>query len=243
MDCTYPATSNRYWPHMPRSEQSGFLNELPPDVRASLTATARKVRVTKGHLIYHTEDAAETVYILVSGRVRLYRIGAGAREVTVAVHEAGELFGTTSIAPDSTYGLYAEALEDGEVLALGANTLRDLLRSQPALGVALSAQLTRQARDLQERLTGLVFLEVSQRLAGALLTMAEASGATESGKKALKGRISHQDLAYLVGSTRETITKLLGEFKERGLLDLGYRRIVVLDEAGLRDVARNPIHS
>lgn len=223
--------------------QTGFMHDLPPEARASLLASARRVTFDRGGLIYHTEDPAETVYVLQGGRVRLYRIGTGAREVTVAVHETGELFGTAGLRAEGSYGHYAEALEGGEVLALGGETLRDLLRAQPALGVALSAQLTRQTRALQERLSNLVFLEVSQRLAGTLLGMAEASGATEGGKKALRGRISHQDLAYLVGSTRETITKLLGEFKERGLLDLGYRRIVVLDEGGLRHVAQNPIHS
>lgn len=222
---------------------SGFMHELPPEVRASFLSSSRRLRLARGHLLYHTEDPAESLYVLASGRVRLYRIGAGAREVTVAVHEAGELFGTASLAVGARYGHYAETLEEGEVHVVSGEALRDLLRAQPALGVALSAQLTRQTRALQERLAQLVFQEVSQRLASTLLNMAEASAAPEGGKKALKGRISHQDLAYLVGSTRETITKLLGEFKERGLLDLGYRRIVVLDEAGLRHVAEHPIHS
>jgi len=223
---------------------SGFMHELPPEARASFLGNARKVRLDRGGLIYHTEDPAETVYVLQSGRVRLYRIGTGAREVTIAVHEPGELFGATGLTGAGAYGHYAEALEPGEALAIGGHALRELLRTQPALGVSLSAQLTRQTRALQERLASLVFLEVSQRLATALLQMAEVGGtANDGGKKALRGRISHQDLAYLVGSTRETITKLLGEFKERGLLDLGYRRIVVLDEAGLRDVAEHPIHS
>lgn len=221
---------------------SGFLTDLPEGARASLLAVARRSRTGRGNVIYHTEDAAETVYLLESGRVRLYRIGASARDVTVAVHEAGELFGTSALGAGGPYGHYAEVLEEAEVLALPGTTLRELLRTQPELGVSLSAQLTRQTRALQERLAQLVFMEVSQRLAGTLLTMAAESG-EGGGKKALKGRVSHQDLAYLVGSTRETITKLLGEFKERGLLDLGYRRIVVLDEAGLRHVAEHPIHS
>ncbi len=218
----------------------GFLHDLLPEARASLLAGARRSRIDRGGLIYHTEDPAETVYVLESGWVRLYRIGAGAREVTVAVHEAGELFGTAGLHGEGAYGHYAEALESCEVLALGGLTVREVLRARPELGVNLSAQLTRQTRALQERLSNLVFMEVSQRLAGALLSMA-ANG--DGDKKALRGRVSHQDLAYLVGSTRETITKLLGEFKERGLLDLGYRRIVVLNEAGLRDVATHPIHS
>ncbi|WP_045234345.1 Crp/Fnr family transcriptional regulator [Deinococcus pimensis] len=222
---------------------SGFLSDLPEGARASLLAVARRSRAGRGTVVYHTEDAAETVYLLESGRVRLYRIGASARDVTVAVHESGELFGTSALGGPEAYGHYAEVLEEAELLALPGGTLRELLRSQPELGVSLSAQLTRQTRALQERLAQLVFLEVSQRLAGTLLTMAAESGGEAGAKKALKGRVSHQDLAYLVGSTRETITKLLGEFKDRGLLDLGYRRIVVLDEAGLRDVAENPIHS
>ncbi|MFC4453148.1 Crp/Fnr family transcriptional regulator [Deinococcus sonorensis] len=222
----------------------GFFGALTTEARTAVTAAARTVHWTRGSLLHHSDDAADAAYALNSGHVRLYRLGSGAREVTVNVHTAGELLGMATLVDGSRYGLYAEAMDDVEALVLGGDHLRTLIRQHPDVAVALTAQVARQTRNLQERLSQLVFLEVSQRLALALLGLAHDNASElENGQLALKGRISHQDLAHTVGSTRETITKLLGDFRTRGLLDLGYRRIVITDLSGLEVAARHPLSS
>jgi len=222
-----------------------FLLALTAEARAAVLSSTRTLNWSRGSLLHHSDDVAEAAFAITSGHVRLYRLGTGAREVTVSVHGQGEVLGMATLTPGGTYGLYAEAMDDVEALVLGGDNLRQLIRQHPDMAVALTAQVARQTRSLQERLSQLVFLEVSQRLALALLQLAHESSpggqATENGPVALRGRISHQDLAYVVGSTRETITKLLGDFRGRGLLDLGYRRIVVTDLSGLQDAARQPL--
>ncbi|WP_424952144.1 Crp/Fnr family transcriptional regulator [Deinococcus sp.] len=220
-----------------------FLNALTAEARAAVLSSARTLQWSRGSLLHHSDDVAEAAYALSGGHVRLYRLGSGAREVTVSVHGQGEVLGVATLTPGASYGLYAEAMDDVEALVLGGDNLRQLIKAHPDMAVALTAQVARQTRSLQERLSQLVFLEVSQRLALALLQLAHESGSEvpEGGPVALRGRISHQDLAYVVGSTRETITKLLGDFRGRGLLDLGYRRIVVTDLVGLQHAARQPL--
>lgn len=235
-----------------------FLHALSTEARAAVLSSARTLQWSRGSLLHHSDDVAEAAFALTAGHVRLYRLGSGAREVTVSVHGQNEVLGMATLTPGGSYGLYAEAMDDVEALVLGGDNLRGLIRQHPDMAVALTAQVAKQTRSLQERLSQLVFLEVSQRLALALLQLAHESTAqeespgatqaihTESGSAAaspvaLRGRISHQDLAYVVGSTRETITKLLGDFRGRGLLDLGYRRIVVTDLAGLEHAARQPL--
>ena len=223
-----------------------FLHALTAEARAAVLSSTRTLQWSRGSLLHHSDDVAEAAYALTGGHVRLYRLGSGAREVTVSVHGQSEVLGMATLTSGGTYGLYAEAMDDVEALVLGGDNLRGLIRQHPDMAVALTAQVARQTRSLQERLSQLVFLEVSQRLALALLQLAHESSpasAPESGPVALKGRISHQDLAYVVGSTRETITKLLGDFRGRGLLDLGYRRIVVTDLSGLQHAARQPLGS
>ena len=222
----------------------GAFATLPAEVQAQLTVAGRSGRWARGGLIFHPDDPAETLHLVTRGTVRLYRLGSGAREVTLDVHGSGALLGTPALLRDSgsaAYGMYAEAMDEVETLQLGQGTLHRLLEQQPAALLALTEQLTRQTRGVQERLAGLVFLEVSQRLALALLALAEREGGWEGGTLALRDRISHQDLAHSGGSTRETITKLLGDFRTRGLLDLGYRRIVLTDRAGLEQAARQPL--
>lgn len=249
-----------------------FLHALSTEARAAVLSSARTLQWSRGSLLHHSDDVAEAAFALTGGHVRLYRLGSGAREVTVSVHGQGEVLGMATLTPGGSYGLYAEAMDDVEALVLGGDNLRGLIRQHPDMAVALTAQVAKQTRSLQERLSQLVFLEVSQRLALALLQLAHETtsqdrtapeqtiqdhvtqshvtqarpetartGASPASPVALRGRISHQDLAYVVGSTRETITKLLGDFRARGLLDLGYRRIVVTDLAGLEDAARQPL--
>jgi CRP/FNR family cyclic AMP-dependent transcriptional regulator len=230
-----------------------FLHALTAEARAAVLSSARTLQWSRGSLLHHSDDLAEAAFALTGGHVRLYRLGTGAREVTVSVHGQGEVLGMATLTPGMNYGLYAEAMDDVEALVLGGDNLRQLIRQHPDMAVALTAQVARQTRSLQERLSQLVFLEVSQRLALALLQLAHESSAEGTGNEAahsgsgsngpvaLRGRISHQDLAYVVGSTRETITKLLGDFRGRGLLDLGYRRIVVTDLMGLQSAARQPL--
>ena len=221
---------------------SGPFGTLPKEAQAQLAAAARVGRWARGGLLFYPEDPAETLLVLTRGSVRLYRLGSGAREVTLDVHGPGHLLGASALLPGASYGMYAEAMDDTEALLLGRETLTRLMHAQPAVGVALTEQITRQTRGVQERLSGLVFMEVSQRLALALLSLAEREGPwPDGGSLALRERVSHQDLAHVVGSTRETITKLLGDFRARGLLDLGYRRIILTDRAGLVSASREPL--
>ncbi|WP_188901599.1 Crp/Fnr family transcriptional regulator [Deinococcus aerophilus] len=220
----------------------GAFGTLPADAQAQIMAAGRVGRWARAGLLFHPEDPAETLYVVMRGAVRLYRLGSGAREVTLDVHGPGALLGVSALLSGQSQGVYAEAMDDVEALMLGQDALHRLTHAQPALGVTLTEQITRQTRGVQERLSGLVFLEVSQRLALALLNLAEREGGwPETGSLALRDRVSHQDLAHVVGSTRETITKLLGDFRARGLLDLGYRRIILTDREGLQRAARESL--
>ncbi|ADY25485.1 transcriptional regulator, Crp/Fnr family [Deinococcus proteolyticus MRP] len=220
----------------------GAFAALPPQALDQLRAVARTGRWGRGGLLFHPEDPAEVLYLLTRGSVRLYSLGAGAREVTLVVHLEGELVGVQALRPGQLYGRYAECADDTEALMFSRETLERLLRDSPEISQALTEQIVAQTAALQGRLAGLVFHEVSQRLARTLLDFAERQGEWD-GKQpfALQDRLSHQELAHIVGSTRETITKLLGEFRNRGLLDLGYRRIVLTDREGLLEAGREPL--
>ena len=216
-----------------------LIMQLPAEARAALQSAMRPLKLDRGDIVHHPEDPADAVYVVERGRVRLYRIGDGAREVSLAVCGPGEIFGEAALAARDLerYDCYAEALEATTLQVLSGGTLAMLLREQPTVSVALSAQFARQLKTIQSRLADMVFLEVSQRLAQALLKLARDFGEPDRNGTRLRGRVSHQDLAHIVGSTRETVTKILGEFKARGYLELGYRRIILTDLVGLRHAA------
>lgn len=207
---------------------------MPPVASDPGPAAGPTLQFPRGTLITQAGQRADTLLLLRSGVVRLYVLH-GAREITLGVHERAVLGGGALLGEEARHCVYAQALSDVEALALPLASLR----GQAPLEVL--ELLAEQLRQTQQRLGAQVFLEVSQRLALTLLTLAGDPGGPASGPLAIEGRVSHQDLAYRVGSTRETITKLLGMFRDRGLLDLGYRRIAVLDLPGLRAAAREPL--
>lgn len=221
---------------------TGILGSLPAATQAQWQSAGRTGRWGKGELLFHSADPAETLFVLQSGSVRLYRLGQNAREMTVAVHSPGDFLGVQALlGTQERYDMYAEALEDTSALMLGKEALSRLRQRVLNTDLILARQLVAQTQEVQTRLSQLVFLEVSQRLALALLHLAQNEEWNEDGLLALRERISHQDLAYAVGSTRETITKLLGDFRQRGLLDLGYRRLVLTDYDGLLRATREPL--
>lgn len=204
-----------------------------------LSPLCRTEQVPAGQLLVSSGEEIGTIYLVQRGAVRLYVL-QGAREITVAVHGAGTLLGGAALTDqEARWELYAEALGDLELCSIAAAELRGLCAEQPELLPPLLAILAGQLEESQERLGAQVFKEVSQRLAATLLDLAGEEG--EQGLATIGGRISHQDLAHRVGSTRETITKLLGVFRDQGLLDLGYRRIAILDVPGLKAAAREPL--
>lgn len=215
----------------------GMFGALSDQTQRKIMLAGKIGQWTRGGVLFRSGEPAQTLYLLTKGNIRLYRLGHHSREVTIDVHAEGVLLGTEALLTQQQHSTFAEAMDECEALVITQNVLRQLLREAPDLTVVITRQIIRQTNTVQERFKGLVFLEVSQRLALALLELAEREGHwRENTPLPLRERVSHQDLAYTVGSTRETITKLLGEFRERGLLDLGYRRIVLLDKYGLHRV-------
>lgn len=202
----------------------------------ALVPLGRLQTVATGQTLASSGEEIDSLCLLVSGSLRLYTL-QGDREVTIAVLPTGSLLGAAAFTKEAArWEHYAEALGECQVCLLDPTRLKEALSEQPTLWPLLLGSLARDLQGAQERLSAQVFLEVSQRLAACLLELSEGK---EGG--AISERLSHQDLAHRVGSTRETITKLLGVFRDHGLLDLGYRRIAVMDAAALRAAAREPL--
>lgn len=201
--------------------------------------TARSIHWNQGDIIFSPEKRADALYYLIAGNARLYLISASGREITTAVHGAGQLIGIGAL-EEGTYGYYAETLEDIDALIITREHWK-LFQENKELSTWLNQQLSLQISELGRRYNEQVFLEVSQRLALILLRLAHKQEDWHNGPLSIHWRMSHQDLAHLIGSTRETTTKLLGDFQAKGLVDLGYRRLILLDREGLLRATEVPL--
>lgn len=208
-----------------------FITTLPPEARAEAERVFRSFTARRGSYVCYPEDEARTLYYVLEGWVRLFQLGPQEEEITLTVVGAGDIFGESALLPGERYGMFAEPLVDCELLSASREDLLRLNSRFPEAQAAFVLLLSRRLRKTEERLRDLRFKEVLPRLAKALLS------AMRRGQEGLEVTLSHQDLAHLAGSTRETITKVLGELAMDDTIELGYRRILILKPEALKQVA------
>lgn len=208
-----------------------FIAALPAEAHTETERVFRSFSVRRGSYVCYPEDDAKTLYYIIEGWVRLFQLGSQEEEITLTVLGAGEIFGEAALLAHEPYGVFAEPLTDCELLAAGREDLLRLSSRFPEAQSAFVLMLSRRLRKAEERLRDLRFKEVLPRLAKALLV------AMREGSEGMEVTLSHQDLAHLAGSTRETITKVLGELAMDDTIELGYRRILVLKPDSLKQVS------
>jgi len=198
-----------------------------------LAAAAPRRTYAAGTLVYTPHQPVETLFILKKGRIRIFRVSPDGRALTTAIVEPGTIFGEMVIVGQQMHDNFAEAMDDVVVCVMTKADVQRLLLGDQRVAARISATLGRRLADLENKLSDAVFKSVPARLATALLTLSEGRSARPLAR-GVQVRLTHEQLAALAGTTRETTSKILGEYADQGLISLGRGRITVLDEDGLR---------
>ncbi len=191
------------------------------------------VRVAERHfgakdLIFAPGDPDGHLYFLLSGTVRLYKIYGQYKEATVALLKDGGVFGELSLQEGSRQEAFAEALTDARVAVVRKAVLAEAIRRSSLFAVKLLSCFSERLRQSDAVIESLLDREVSARLATLLLHLADRFGETNNGAgTVLKVRLTHQDLANMIVSTREAVSKVMSEFQRDGLIEVRNRRIAI----------------
>lgn len=204
------------------------LEALPSPAKEEASRVFHAFSARKGGYLCYPEDEAHTLYFIEQGWVRIFQLGPDDEEYTLAVSGPGEIFGVGALVPGERYNIFAGPLVDCQLLSAGREDLLKLFQRFPEIQRVFTVRLSRELRLAEERLRDLRFKEVLPRLAKTLL-LAAVEG--EEGPEVV---LSHQDLAHLTGSTRETVTKVLGDLSMQDVVELDYRRILLLEPDKLR---------
>ncbi|MGB9723755.1 MAG: Crp/Fnr family transcriptional regulator [Chloroflexia bacterium] len=214
-----------------------LFQDLSETALAALEKRMSRRLVEAGRLIYSPEERRETLFLLTRGRVRLYRLSPEGKALTIAVIEPVSLFGEMALLGPGVEDSFAEALEDCELYVLNRRDLQDLLRTDPRVARRLLDLVGRRLTDTERRLAEMAFKSVPQRLAALLLQLAQESPGSSEGPMSIPVRYTHQQLAEMIGTYRETVTKVLNDFRQRGWVRVERGHILVLDPDGLRGMA------
>jgi CRP/FNR family cyclic AMP-dependent transcriptional regulator len=164
-----------------------------------------------------------------NSRVRLFRSTADGRTLTTAIVTPGQLFGQMPLLGQRMGDSMAEMLDAGVVCQMNSDDVQRLLLADPRVAARIAAALGQRIAELEQRLSDTALKSVPERVASALVTLAGTPPTTI--------RLTHEQLADLVGTTRETSTKVLGEFRDRRLIALRRGRIDLIDVIRLRSIA------
>ena len=189
--------------------------------------------VRKGKVFYRPDETGEVLFILKKGRVQLYRISPEGKKLIIASLGPGTLFGEMALLGQQMHNTFAEAAEDCLICVMSRKDLERLILNKPQIALRVLEITSRRLRDAEERLETMAFKGIPARLASLLLRLSEERGSPE-----VVG-LTHQDLAETVGTYRETATQVLNDLKTQGLIDIGRKRITILDAEGLAAVAES----
>lgn len=227
---------SKYW----FLKQIKLFSDLPDREMQRVEEVTRMESVKRRQFIFLPGDAASTIYLLKSGRVKLSRVNEEGKELTLAILEPGEVFGELEILEGMPRDTVAEALDDVSICVMQRADFEALLKKDPNTNIRLTKLIGLRLKKIESRIEDLVFKDVPARLAHLLIELSKEFGLQENGRTRLNVKISHQELANLIGSTRETVTATLGDFKRRGLIAFDGRRLVILREKELERLTHPP---
>jgi CRP/FNR family transcriptional regulator len=178
-------------------------------------------------VIFAPGDPDAQLYFLLEGTVRLYKIYGEYKEATVALLKDGGVFGELNLEERFRQDVFAEAVTDARVAVVRKSVLTEVIKRSPRFAVKLLFSFSERLKQSDEVIESLLDREVSARLATLLLNLSNRFGETNGSGTALNVRLTHQDLANMIVSTREAVSKVMSEFQRNGLIEVRNRRIAV----------------
>jgi CRP/FNR family transcriptional regulator, cyclic AMP receptor protein len=213
--------------------RAGLFQRVERSAITALTKQLQRVDFPPGHVIFAEGDPGDRVYIIVSGKVKIGRRYPDGRENLLTIMGPSDMFGELSIFDPGPRTSTATAITEVRVVSMDRDALRAWIADRPEIAERLLRVLARRLRRTNSNLTDLIFVDVSGRVAKRLLGLAQRFGTREGGAMRLRHDLTQEELAQLVGATRETVNKALADFAHRGWIQLEGKSLLICDSDGL----------
>jgi CRP/FNR family cyclic AMP-dependent transcriptional regulator len=218
--------------------QAPLFSSLDDEAADSLRASMSETRIGRGDVLFHEGDSGDRLYVVTDGKIKLGRTSADGRENLLAILGPGQMFGELSLFDPGPRSATATAVTPCTMMSLGHDELLRWLEDQPSVARGLLNQLAARLRKTSDVVADLVFSDVPGRVAKALLDLSRRFGRTADDGIHVHHDLTQEELAQLVGASRETVNKALADFAMRGWLRLEPRSVVLIEVERLRRRAR-----
>ena len=199
---------------------------------ARLAEIARDRSYPRNSVILFEDDPGDALYVVVTGLVKVVLIGEDGREVILSVLKEGDFFGEMSLIDDQPRSAHVIAMEDSSLLVLRREDFHKGLREAPGIAVGMLRAMSRRLREADEKIGGLVLLDVNGRVAKLLLSMADENDGVH-----ITRRVTHHTIAQMVGSSRETVSRTMRELADSGHIEVTRKAITIRNRAALLSAA------
>ncbi|HXV85662.1 MAG TPA: Crp/Fnr family transcriptional regulator [Gemmatimonadales bacterium] len=206
--------------------------DLSEPEMARVAEVARERTYPKNSVILFEDDPGDALYVVALGSVKVVLIGEDGREVILSVLGEGDFFGEMALIDDEPRSAHVIAMEDASMMVLRREDFHQRLREAPTIALGLLRTLSRRLREADEKIGGLVLLDVPGRVARLLIRMADENDGT-----AITKRMTHHTIAQMVGSSRETVSRTMRDMMDRGLLNVSRKAITITNRPALEAMA------
>lgn len=214
--------------------QVSFFAELAEEDIAQLMSAAKRRTFRSGEVIFHRDDPGQVLYMIKEGKVKICIISPDGQEISLAVLGKGEYFGEFTLLDSLPRSADAIALERAECYTLQRADFHNAIMKNPKIAIKVMEALTRRLRNTDQMVEDLIFLDVYGRVAKKLLELAEAHGVKTEQGVLIDVRLTQQELASMVGASRESVNKVMGYFTEKDFISTDKHRITLHRIADLK---------
>jgi CRP-like cAMP-binding protein len=209
-----------------------IFQDLSPDDLKEMDQKTTMSTCEPGRVFYAPEDTGEVLFLLKKGRVQLYRLSPDGKKLIVAILEEGSIFGEMSFVGQGMHNTFAESIDDCTLCVMSRQDIENLIHEKPQVGIRFMEAMADRLQKTEAKLEELAFKGIPARLSSLLLSLSSE----DNGASIVDG-YTHQDLAEMLGTYRETTTQILNNFKGAGWIEIGRKRIVLLDLEAISDVS------
>lgn len=215
-------------------KQSRFFERLPDEQIVALAAQAQLRRFRPRAPVFTPATPRDYIFILISGRVRLYHVTPAGKQILLGIIDPGEIFGEIALLLAGERGHFAEPMVLSTIIMMSADAVKAHIQGDPELCLGTAELALRRRIECERRLVSLLFRSVRDRLIALLLDLAEKYGKSTPDGLRIGLPLSQQDLASAIGSTRESVSLSLSELHSAGYVDVNRRQVTLTNTQRLR---------
>lgn len=206
-----------------------LFSSLKDDEISAINTLSLTKKCSKDTIILLENEEGDTLFVIIKGRVKVTTFSESGKEVIFSILNEGDFFGDMSLLDGKPRSATIISLEESELKLIRREDFTRLIGKHPGIALKLLEELTLRLRKADERIESLAFLDVTGRIAGILLQLADERGEKSMGSVLIKSRPTHQELANMVGTTRETVSRVLKQLENKDYISMSGKDITILE--------------